>query len=100
MRVKPGYAHLLAIKFLHHDKFLAPRQFVPRHCASAHLPAPCNRDNLPATYQPCNATRVMLSQFRTWTAKTRATPPLAGTLTPFIAGPLGAIIALSRPDIG
>ena len=28
-------AHLPAIKFLHLDKSLAPRQFVPRHCASA-----------------------------------------------------------------
>jgi hypothetical protein len=29
MRVKPGYAHLHAIKILHHDKFLVPRQIIP-----------------------------------------------------------------------
>jgi hypothetical protein len=29
MRFKPGHPQLHAIKFLHHDKFLAPRQFVP-----------------------------------------------------------------------
>jgi hypothetical protein len=40
--VTPGHAHLHAIKILHHDNFLAPRQITPRHCASAffqlHLP--------------------------------------------------------------
>jgi hypothetical protein len=30
-----GLAQLHTIKILHHDKFPAPRQFVPRHCASA-----------------------------------------------------------------
>ena len=35
--VAPGHAHLHAIKILHRDRFLAPRQLVPRHCASAHL---------------------------------------------------------------
>ena len=29
MAVAPGHAHLHAIKILHLDKFLAPRQFVP-----------------------------------------------------------------------
>jgi hypothetical protein len=27
--------HLQALKILHFDKYLAPRQFVPRHCDSA-----------------------------------------------------------------
>ena len=76
MAVAPGHAHLHAIKILHHDKFLAPRQLVPRHCASAHLPTFCNRDNLPATYQPCTATLVMLNKICTRTAKTRAIPSL------------------------
>jgi hypothetical protein len=38
----PGYAHLTAIKILYRDSFLAPRQFVPRHCASARNQL-CNR---------------------------------------------------------
>jgi len=76
MAVKPGHAHLQAIKSLYQDKFLAPRQFVPRHCASAHLPDFCNQDNLSATYQNCTATRVMLNKFCTWMAKTRTIPSL------------------------
>ena len=73
---KPGHAPLHAIKILYQDKFLAPRQFLPRHCASAHLQTCCYRDNLSATYQLCTATRVMLNQLCTWTAKTRAIPSL------------------------
>jgi hypothetical protein len=38
---KPGLAHLHAIKFLHLDKFLAPRQLLSRHCASANLQTLC-----------------------------------------------------------
>jgi hypothetical protein len=68
-------AHLHAIKFLHLDKFLASRQIVPRHCASAHLPTFCNQDNLPATYQNCTATHVMLNKICTWTAKSAPYPP-------------------------
>ena len=108
MAAAPGLAHLLAIKFLHHDKFLAPRQLLPRHCASAHLQTFCNRDNFSATYQLCTATLVMLNKICTWTAKTRAIPSLHRdnfsakepgsarclrrvTQPPFIAGPLGGI---------
>ena len=54
MVVAPGYTHLHAIKIIHLDKFLAPRQFVPhdvrsaqsgptaRHCTSTRLQI-CNR---------------------------------------------------------
>jgi hypothetical protein len=76
MRAKPGHAHQPSIKFLHHDKFLAPRQHVPRHCTGAHLPTFCYRDNLPVTYQPCTATLAMLNKICTRTAKTRAIPSL------------------------
>jgi hypothetical protein len=76
MGVKPGHAHLPSIKFLYLDYFLAPIKLVPRHCASAHLPASCNRDSFPATYQTCTATRVMLNKICTRTAKTRAIPSL------------------------
>ena len=76
MTVAPGYAHLHAIKFLHHDKFLAPRQLLPRHCASVHLPTFRYRDSLPTIYQTCTATLVMLNKVCTWTAKTRAIPSL------------------------
>jgi hypothetical protein len=76
MRAKPRLTHLHSIKFLHHDKFLAPRQLLPRHCTSAHLPASCNRDNVPATYKPCTATLVMLNKICAMTAKTRAIPSL------------------------
>jgi hypothetical protein len=75
-QVAPGLPHLHSIKILRHDKFPAPRQFVPRHCAGAHLPTFCNRDNLPVTYQTCTTTRVMLNQLCTMTAKTRAIPSL------------------------
>ena len=74
--VIPGYAHLHAIKTLHHDKFMAPRQLVPRHCASAHLPIICYQDKLSAIYQLCTATLVMLNKIYTMTAKTRAIPSL------------------------
>ena len=37
MVLAPGHAHLHAIKFLHCDSYLAPRQIVPRHCASGHF---------------------------------------------------------------
>jgi hypothetical protein len=103
--VAPGLAHLLATKILHLDKFLAPRQLLPRHCAGAHLQASCNRDKFPATYQLCTATLVMLDRHRTMTEKTRAIPSwhrdcfaakVPGsarcsrrvTQPPFIAGPL------------
>jgi hypothetical protein len=87
MGAKPGHAHLHAIKFLHRDRFLAPRQLVPpsltslargaaRHCASTHLSNFCNRDNFPSTYQICTATPVMSSQLSTRTAKTHAIPSL------------------------
>jgi hypothetical protein len=76
MAVAPGYAHLLVIEILHLDKSLAPRQIVPRHCTSAPLPASCNRDRFPATYQNCTATRVMLNKICAMTAKTRAIPSL------------------------
>jgi hypothetical protein len=76
MAVAPGHAHLHSIKILHLDKFLAPRELVPRHCTSSHLPASYNRDNFTATYQTCTATRVMLNKICTMTAKTRAIPSL------------------------
>ena len=76
MAVAPGYPHLPAIIFLHHDKFLAPRQLVPRHCTSAHLPTFYYRDKFPAIYQLCTATLVMLNIICTQTAKTRAIPSL------------------------
>jgi len=31
----PGFAHLHAIKHLHREKLLAPRQILPRRCATA-----------------------------------------------------------------
>ena len=76
MAIAPGHAHLHAIKIQYRDKFLAPRQLVPRHCTSAYLPTFCYRDNLLATYQICTATLVMLNKICTWTAKTRAIPSL------------------------
>jgi hypothetical protein len=76
MAVAPGHAHLHAIKFLHLDKLLAPRQLLPRHCAGAHLQILSNRDNFPATYQLCTATLVMFNKICIWTAKTCAIPSL------------------------
>jgi putative redox protein len=72
MALKPGCAHLQAIKSLYLDQFLAPRQFVPRHCTSAHLSHFCNQDNLSATYQICTAIAPASDQVCTWMAKTRA----------------------------
>jgi hypothetical protein len=76
MAVAPGHALLPTIKILHHDKLLAPGQLLPRHCAGAHLPTFSYRDSLPATYQLCTATLVMLNKICTITAKTRAIPSL------------------------
>jgi len=76
MVVAPGHAHLHAIEILYLDKFLAPRQIVPRHCASAHRPTYPNRDSFSVTYQTCTATLVRLNKICTWTAKTRAIPSL------------------------
>ena len=76
IRAKPGLAHLPAIKILHHDKLLPPRQLLPRHCASAHLPTFWYLDRFSATYHNYTATLVMLNQLCTWTAKTRAIPSL------------------------
>jgi hypothetical protein len=76
MVIAPGHAHLHSIKILHRNKFLAPRQIIPRHCTSANLPTSCNRVNFPATYQTCTAIRVMLTKLCTWMAKTRAIPSL------------------------
>jgi hypothetical protein len=72
MALKPGCAHLQAIKLLHLDQFLASRQLVPRHCTSAHLSDFCNQDNLSATYQNCTAIAPASDQVYTRTAKTRA----------------------------
>ena len=76
MGVKPGLAHLHEIKILHRDKFLAPRQIVPRRCASDHLQNFCNRDSFSATYQTCTATLPVFYKICTMTAKTRAIPSL------------------------
>jgi hypothetical protein len=76
MAVVPGYAHLLTIKILHLDKFLAPRQLLPRPCASAHLSTFCNRNNFSSTFQNCTTTLVMLNKIPTMPAKTRAIPSL------------------------
>jgi hypothetical protein len=76
MQAKPGHAQLHAIEILHYDRFQAPRQLVPRHCASVHLRTFCYHDSFSATYQICTATRVMLNKICTRTAKTRAIPSL------------------------
>jgi len=70
MAAEPGHAHLPAIKILHLDYFPAPRQFVPRHCASARNKALCTlttyllRSNLYPRLRSASpghgATRVML----------------------------------------
>jgi hypothetical protein len=80
MAVAPGYAHLHAIKILHHDKLLAPRQILPRHCAGVHLPTFCYRDNLLATYQLCTATLIMLNKTCIWTSKSAPYPPCTLTI--------------------
>jgi hypothetical protein len=105
MAVAPGHAHLPVIKFLHRDKFLAPRQIVPRHCASARHQI-CNRGQIRGFDQSCTATRVMLNKTCTMTAKSAPYPPCTVTAfwlkyqdparmlrrvtqPPHIAGPLG-----------
>jgi hypothetical protein len=115
MAVAPGHAHLPAIKILHLDKFLAPRQLLPRHCASAHLSNFCNRDNFLSTYQLCTTTLVMLNQFCARTAKSAPYSPCAVTIfwlkyqdsarclcrvtqPPFIAGPLAVRTRVQHRD--
>jgi hypothetical protein len=43
MAVAPGHAHLHAIKILHLDKFLAPRQIVPRSAGWRNTTSPYYR---------------------------------------------------------
>jgi len=83
MVVAPGHAHLLAIKILYRDKFLASRhpdsyRDVPRHCASA-----TNKNPVPRQFtgsdQTCTATRVMLNKTCTLTAKSAPYPPCTVT---------------------
>ena len=108
MVVAPGHAHLPAIKILYRDKFPAPRQFIPRHCASA-----SNKHTAPWQFigsdHTCTATRVMLNKICTRTAKSAPYPPCTVTAyrlkyqdparmlrrvtqPPHIAGPLGVIV--------
>jgi hypothetical protein len=78
MVLAPGHAHVYAIRILHRDSFLAPRQFVPRHCSSAH-----NKNPVPGQFtgsdQTCTATRVMIYKTCTRTAKTAPYPPCTVT---------------------
>ena len=74
-----GHAHLHSITILHHDKFLAPRQIVPRHCASAPNKNPA-RWQFTSSDQPCTATRVMLNKICTRTAKSAPYPPCTVTV--------------------
>jgi len=74
----PGHAHLPAIKILHRDRFLAPRQIVSRHCASARNQL-CNRGYIRGSDQTCTATRVMLNKVCTRTAKSAPYPPCTVT---------------------
>ena len=78
MVLAPGHAHLTAIKILHRNSFLAPRQLVPRHCSSArnHI---CNRGHIRGFDQTCTATRVMLTKLCTMTAKSAPYPPCTVT---------------------
>jgi len=77
MGVKPGHAHLRAIKIFVPLTLAALRSGPSaRHCASAHLPASCNRDSFSTTYQLCTATLVMFNKICAWTAKTHAIPSL------------------------
>jgi len=105
LKPAPGHTQLHAIKILHHDNFLPPRQFVPRHCTSAFLPIFRYRDNFPATYQTCTAIAPAPNKICTMTAKStpylschrdnflaKVPGPVAGwlrqvTQPPFIAGP-------------
>jgi hypothetical protein len=75
MVVTPGHAHMHAIEILHRDKFLPPRQFVPRHCASA-LHQLCNRGQIHGSDKNCTAIAPALNKIYTMTAKTRAIPSL------------------------
>jgi hypothetical protein len=72
----PDTRHYTQLRFLQGDSIQVPTNLVPRHCASVHLQTFCYRDNLSATYQLCTATPVMLTNFCTMTAKTRAIPSL------------------------
>ena len=105
----PGYAQLHAIKILHLDKFLAPRQLCTATLRQCPLSTFCYRDKFPATYQTCTATAPARNKICTMTAKSTPYPachrdnfpakvpgPVAGwlrqvTQPPFIAGPLAII---------
>jgi len=76
MVLAPGHAHLHAIKILHLDKFLASRQIIPRHCASAHLSDFATETTFRPLSWPFTATAPACNKLCTWTAKTRAIPSL------------------------
>ena len=75
LKPAPGYAHLLAIKILHHDNFLPSSKLVPRHCASAffklHLPG-----EIPGHLETLYRDTLTLNKIYCLTAKTRAIPSL------------------------
>ena len=108
----PGHAHLPPIKIVHRDRFLASRQIVPRHCASAP-----NKHSVPRKFsssdQTCTATRVMLLKLCTQTAKSAPYPPCTVTTfwlkyqdsalmlrrvtqPPHIAGPLVVMLVAAQ----
>jgi hypothetical protein len=85
MVAAPGHAPLPAIKILHRDRFPAPRQIVPRQCASARNQL-CNQGQIRGSDQICTATLVMLTKLCTWTAKSAPYPPCTPAAHPVRAG--------------
>jgi len=55
MTVAPGHAQLHAIKILHLDKFLAPRQLYTAMLRQCSFIKFLHREKFPATEKHCNA---------------------------------------------
>jgi len=101
MAVTPGHAHLQAIKILHQDKFLAPKQLVPRH-PDAHsvrsglkariLPAICTQPSYAKASEGEDGKNCAVPVLHRdyLVAKDEAPWPVLRQVTPtnFIAGPL------------
>jgi hypothetical protein len=102
---KPGFAHQDVSLFLHLDKFLAPRQLVPRSLRQCPFSSFLHLEKFSAIYQTCTATAPSRNKNCTRTAKStpylschrdnfvaKVPGPVAGwprqvTQPPFIAGP-------------
>jgi hypothetical protein len=69
MQIHPEALICTQLKSCTLTNFWFRSKFVTRHCTAVIFQTPVYLDNYPALNRHCNATRVMLTKFCTWTAK-------------------------------